>query len=303
MEIQQILGFIAVAQSGSFSQAAQRTLRTQPAVSLQVRALEEEFKTRLFDRLGPQKVTLTDEGRLLYELLVPIAQDIRQLEERFNEARNRHDQFSVIVASHNSAILNLLPGVVKAFSEQYPKTKLSIVNRQRDGILSMVKNDEAQIGITSIAKPPAWAVYEVLGRFRRVLICKHDHPLKAAKRITLEEIARYPLILPPIGSNTRAAIDRAFAGKGVSYELALEVMGREAVKSFVGLGLGVTILSEYYLSRENRRSLIVKDVSEHFGHSESGLLLRKGRHLNQAARHFMELVRKEIKKAGPAAAR
>ena len=66
----------------------------------------------------------------------------------------------------------------------------------------------------------------------------------------------------------------------------------------MGSGLGVSILSEYYLTRENRRSLIVKDVSEHFGCSESGLLTRKGRHLNQAARHFMELVRKVVKRAG-----
>jgi DNA-binding transcriptional LysR family regulator len=296
MEIQQLLGFIAVAQTGSFSHAAERTHRTQPAISLQIRALEEEFETRFFDRIGSQKVTLTDDGRLLYELVEPVVNDIRNLGERFNEARNQLDSFIVKVASHNSAILYLLPQVVKSFMERYDKAKLSILSRPREMILSMVKNDEAQIGITSIIKPPIWADYETLGRFKRVLICQKGHPLEKAKKITLQEIAKYPLILPPLGSNTRMAIDQAFSNQEISYELVLEVMGREAVKNFVETGLGVTIINEYYLTKENRHRLIVKDVSEFFGYSESGLLVRKGKYLNRAAKHFIELVRREVKR-------
>jgi DNA-binding transcriptional LysR family regulator len=296
MEIQQLLGFIAVAQSSSFSKAAQRTLRTQPAVSLQIRALEEEFKTRLFDRLGPHKVTLTDDGKLFYDLVEPIVRDIRLIDERFKEARNTLDNFNVSVASHNSAMMYLLPQVVKTFRVKYQNAKLTIVNRSREDILSMVRNDEAQIGITSITKPQAWADYKILGKFRRVLICRKDHALKNIKKITLEEISKYPLILPQVGSNTRMAIDGVFSEKGLSYQLALEVRGREAVKEFVEMGLGVSILSEYYLSRENRRNLIVKDVSTHFGFSETGLLVRKGRYLNHAARSFMALVFKEMRK-------
>jgi DNA-binding transcriptional LysR family regulator len=295
MEIQQIRGFIAVAHSGSFSKAAELTHLTQPAVSLQIRALEEEFKTQLFDRLGPNKVTLTDDGKRFYDLIEPIARDIRQLNERFDEERNRLDHLGVIVASHNSAILYLLPEVVKTFIKEFPKASLSIVNRPRDAILTMIKNDEAQIGITSIIKPPPWAEYEVLGRFKRVLICRKDHPLSSLKKVSLKEIAKHPLILPTVGSNTRKAIDQAFSDKGLSYELAMEVMGREAVKSFVGMGLGASILSEYYLSDENRRSLTVKDVSEYFGHGESGLLVRKGRHLNHAAKYFIDYVRREVR--------
>ncbi len=300
MEIQQLLGFIAVAKTGSFSAAARRTHRTQPAVSLQVRALEQEFGTRLFERLGPQRVTLTEEGRLLYDLVEPIVGGITQLEERFNEARKKLDRFSVTVASHNAAILYLLPDVVKAFAKQFPKAKLSVVNRPREGILSMVKNDEAHLGITSIVTPPAWAEYEVLGRFRRVLICRKDHPLMRSKKMPLAEIARHPLILPPIGSNTRAAIDEAFRKEGLTYELALEVTGREAVKSFVEAGLGLSILSEYYLSREDRKSLMVTDVSTYFGHSEAGLLTRRGRYLNHGVRYFADLVRRELRSAGQA---
>jgi DNA-binding transcriptional LysR family regulator len=293
MEIQQLLGFMSVAKSGSFSQAAKRTFRTQSAVSQQIHALEEEFKTTLFDRLGSHKVTLTDDGKLFYDLVNPIVSDIQLIGERFNEARNMLDNFSVIVASHNSAIQYLLPQVVKTFTKKYQKTKLTIINRSRDDILSLVRNDEAQIGITSITKPPAWADYKILGKFRRVLICKKDHPLKGSKKITLEAIAKYPLILPEIGSNTRMAIDRAFSETGIPYQLALEVRGREAVTKFVEMGLGVSILSEYYLSRENRHNLIVKDVSTYFGFSETGLLVRKGRHLNHAAKSFMALVIKE----------
>jgi DNA-binding transcriptional LysR family regulator len=295
MEIQQLLGFIAVAQNGSFSKAAQRTHRTQPAVSLQIRSLEEEFNTRLFNRLGQQEVTLTEDGALLLVLIEPIVSDIKQLNERFNEARNKLDYFNVVLASHNSIIQHLPPDIVKSFNVKYPKTKLSIVSRSRDGIISMVKNDEAQIGITSIEKPPVWAEYEVLGQFRRVLICSKRHPLKSAKKVTPEEIADYPLIIPPNSSDIRTAIDRVFNEKGISYGSILEVTGREAVKDLVMTGIGLSILSEYYLSNENRRRLSIKDVSMYFGYSEVGFLVRRGRHINHAARYFMELVREEVK--------
>jgi len=294
MEIQQLIGFLAVAQSGSFSIAAQKTHRTQPAVSLQIRALEQEFNTRLFDRLGPQKVTLTDDGKVLFDLIEPIVKDIRQVEERFNDIRKQSDNFSLIVASHNTAIMYLLPDVVKVFKSQYPTSLLSVINRQRETILSMVRNDEAHIGITSLKIPPSWANYEVLGKFRRVLICNHDHPLLDKKRMTLEDIARYPLILPPIGGNTRSAIDDAFSKERVSYNLVLEVRGREAVKHFVEIGLGISILSEYYLPKEASQNVIMKDASNFFGYSESGLITRKGRYLSSGVKHFIAIVRKQI---------
>ena len=296
MEIQQLLGFFAVAKSGSFSQAAKSTFRTQSAVSQQINALEKEFKTRLFDRLGQQKVTLTDEGRLFYVLADPIVRDIQGINERFQEARNTPDNFQVSVASHNSAIQYLLPHVVKAFTDKYKTTKLTIVHRNRDDILSLVRNDEFQIGITPITKPPAWADYTMLGKYGRVLICRNDHPLKNSKKITLEEIAKYPLLLPDIVSDTRKAIDKAFNEKGITYQLALEVRGREAVNKFVEMGMGVSIMSDYYPTRKNRQNLIAKDVSALFGFSETGLLVRKGRHLNQAAKSFIELVIKEAGK-------
>lgn len=295
MEIQQLIGFIAVAQQGSFSRAAQKTFRSQPAISLQIKALEDELKTRLFDRFGPHKVILTDDGKLLYDLVEPVVGNILQLGERFNEARNQLDSFQVKIASHNSAIMYLLPQVVSDFTKQYPNARLSIVNRGREGILAMVKNDEVQIGITTIRNIPVWADYEVLGRYRRLLVCRKDHPLKRIKKITLQDISKYPLILPPIGSMTREAIDRAFNEKGISYELALEVLGREGVKNFIEIGIGISILSEYYLTSENRRNLIVKDVSEDFGYGESGIVVRKSRHLNRAANLFIELVRREAR--------
>jgi LysR family transcriptional regulator, putative pyruvate carboxylase regulator len=295
MEIQQFLGFIAVAQDGSFSKAAQRTHRTQPAISLQIRALEEELNTRLFNRLGQQKVTLTEDGSLFLDLIEPIVSDIKQVKERFNEARNKLDYFNVVVVTHDSIVQHLPPGMVQSFNKQFPKTKLSVVSRARDGILSMVKNDEAHIGLTSMEKLPAWAEYEVLGHFRRVLICSKKHPIKSAKEVNIKEIAGYPLIIPPSSRDTRIAIDQAFSKERVSYGSVLEVTGREAVKDLVMTGIGISILSEFYISNIDRKKLIVKDVSNYFGYSESGFLWRKGRYLNYAARYFMDLVRKHVK--------
>jgi len=117
--------------------------------------------------------------------------------------------------------------------------------------------------------------------------------LKNSKRITLEEISKYPLILPDVRSNTRKVIDSVFKDKGISYQLAMEIRGREAMNKFIEMGLGISVMSEYYLQKENLHNLITKDVSTLFGFSETGLIVRKGRYLNQAAKSFIELVIKE----------
>jgi DNA-binding transcriptional LysR family regulator len=291
MEIQQLKGFVAVVQNGTFSGGAIATHRTQPAVSLQVQALEEEFGVELFTRIGKTKLVLTEEGKKFYELASPLLRDIESFPYRFGEAQGQIEEVPVRVATHITVMAYLLPPIVKEFRKRFPRAELSILSRTREEILCMVQHAEVDLGITSLSTVPSDLDYTVFFRSRRVLILPKKHALAKRKTITLEDLSECPLILPPRQSNTRVIIDAKFKEQGLSYRTAMEVMGREGTKAYVAMGVGASIVNDYVLSKADRTQLVIKDVSHLFGQAERGILVRKSAWLPEAVKGFMGMVR------------
>mgnify|MGYP000550044802 CR=1 FL=1 len=290
MEIQQLRGFHAVAKYKSFTIAAQKTQRTQPTISLQIKALEDELGVQLFERLGPRRVTLTIDGKILFELTAPMVQEFDLLISKFNEARGRYTTTTVRLVTHSSVMIYLLPPVIKKFKDLYPDCHLQILNRGRDEMLGMLESGEADFGITSLNNAPSQIDYKVFSRFNRILIATKNHPLSKKANITLEDIAQYPLILPTQESTTRKSIDQLFAKHGLKCDIAMEVVGRTAIKTYVEMNLGTSIMNEYYVTPEDKKKLFVKNLSTYFGTAETGMVTRKGRILSQPVREFMKLV-------------
>ena len=294
MEIQQLRGFHAVAKYKNFTIAAQKTQRTQPTISLQVKALEDELGVRLFERLGPKKVALTTEGKILLDLTAPLLQEIEQVKTRFNEARGNYSTSSVTLATHSSVMIYLLPPIIKKFKQQFPDCRLTILNRSRDEMLQLLENGEIDFGITSLSVIPPSIEYRIFSRFNRILIALKSHPIAKKSSVTLEDIARYPLILPNQESTTRKMIDQLFDKHGLRCDITMEVVGRTAIKTYVGMNLGISILNEYYVTPEDKAKLYAKNVSNYFGKAETGILTRKNRLISQPARQFIDLILKQV---------
>ena len=290
MEIQQLRGFHAVAKYKNFTVAAQKTQRTQPTISLQVKALEDELGVKLFERLGPRRVTVTPEGKILLELTASILQDVDSLESRFREALGNYSSSRVAVATHTSVMVYLLPPIIQKFKSVYPTCHLTILNRNRDEMIKMLEAGEIDVGITSISHAPNTIDYRVFSRFNRILIATKDHPISKLKQVTIQDIAKYPLILPAQDSTTRRLIDNLFQQHGVKPEVAMEVVGRTAIKTYVSMNLGLSIINEYYLTQQDRDHLFVSDVTEYFGQAETGIVLRKGRLLPKPAKDLIDFV-------------
>lgn len=291
MEIQQLKGFQAVAKFRNFTIAAQKTGRTQPTISLQVKALEEELGVKLFERLGPKKVRITPEGKILQELSAPLLQEFGNLHMRFNEARGIYNTSSVTLVTHSSVMIYLLPRIVKQFKARYPDCHLCILNRSQKEIASMLELGEADFGITSLNNVSPSLEYKMFSRFNRILIAQKEHPLAKKGTITLEDIASYPLVLPTRDSNTRKIIDQRFEEKGLEYELAMEIVGRTAIKTYVGMNLGISIINEYYVTEEDKSKLYVKNMSRHFGKAETGIVVRKEKSLSQPAKELIKMIK------------
>lgn len=294
MEIQQLKGFHAVAKYLNFTVAAQKTHRTQPTISLQVKSLEEELGVKLFERLGPKKVSLTKEGQLFLEITTPILHEFSSIQAKFNEARGLFHTSNLQIVTHSSVMIYLLPPVIKKFKELYPQVKLLILNRPRKEMIKMVENGEVDIGISSLDAIPPALDYQIFSRYDRILIANKKHEIAKKTNVTLEEISKYPLVLPNIDSNTRKMIDRAFAEANLSYDLTMEVVGRSAIKAYVEMDLGLSIINEYYVTEEDKKTLFVKNMSKHFGKAETGILVRKNRALPKTAETFISLLKKEM---------
>jgi DNA-binding transcriptional LysR family regulator len=290
MDIQQLKGFVAVATEKSFSRAAKKVYRTQSAVSLQVKALEDDLGTRLFDRIG-RKTELTKDGSLLLELASPLIQDFGMLRKQFDERKCGSDKGELRITAHEPVIAYLLPRPIQVFKKNYPGVRIAILRKKKDEILNAILNGEADLGISSLKKIPSSIEYQVIARYPRVIIAPKDCPLAKKKTVTMKDIAGYALLLPPAGGSiTRESVDRAFSLNGLDYALALETSGRQAVKSYIELGFGISVLNSSDITEEDRKKFFIADVSRFFGFSERGLLRRKSKHLPKFALDFIDLL-------------
>jgi len=220
----------------------------------------------------------------------PLLEDFESLKARFDEARGNLQSGTVTIATHGSVMTYLLPDVIKQFQKNYPESQLTILHRSREEIVSMVSHGEADLGITSLRSIPNNLEYHLLARFSRILIASKSSPFAKKRRITLQDIAEQPLILPTRETNTRTVIKKAFEDQGITPTVAMEVAGREAVKTYVELDLGIAIMNEYYLTKEDRKTLTVKDVSDFFGRAERGLIIRKGKYLSLPVKAFLQVL-------------
>lgn len=290
MDPQQLRGFLAVAREKSFSKGARKTFRTQSAVSLQVKALEEELGTRLFDRISPRKTELTKDGSLLLELVSPLMNDLETLTGRFNERRGEIRQGEIRISTHEPVLTYLLPKVIKEFRRSYPKVQLTLSRKDKAENLQAVLNGEVDMAISHLKKAPPSVDYHVIGEYNRVLIAPKGHPLAKKRDITLKDIAEYPLILPPESTSTRKIVDQVFRKHGLTYTLALEITGREAIKKYIELGFGVSVINDSVVSKEDKKNFFVRNISDYFGFSERGIIMRKGKHRPQYLTDFIKLV-------------
>jgi DNA-binding transcriptional LysR family regulator len=285
--LQQLRGFCYAAQTGSISRAAERLLLRQPSVSMQIQALEREFNTTLFERHGP-RISLTPAGKVLYELALPLVEGLDSLRESFEGQRDVITGGRLDIAAGESTILYILPPFVKAFVQAYPAVELKLHNvTGRDG-LAMLRAGEVDFAAGSMMDLPEDIEYHPVFTYDPMLITPVGHPLAVKRDITMEDLARHPLILPPRHLTTWRVVDLVFKQHDLNYEVRLEAGGWEVIKKYVELGLGVSIVTSICLTGGEKLEAI--SLSKYFPQRTYGVVLRKGKFLSPQAQRFIELM-------------
>jgi DNA-binding transcriptional LysR family regulator len=285
--LKQLRAFCYATQSNSISKAAERLFLSQPSVSLQVKALENEMDLTLFERRGP-RIELTPDGRVLYELASPLVEAIDNLAITFAERRGNIESGELNIAAGESTILYILPEFTQRFAKIHPGIQLRLHNvTGRDG-LAQVRADEVDFAVGSILDFPNDISYQPIFTYDTMLITPLGHPLTKKKSVSLEDISPYGLILPPRHLSTWRAVNLVFQQHDVPYKVSLEAGGWEVIKRYVELGIGVSIVSGLCLTGEDQVAAI--SLAKYFPKRSYGVVIRRGRFLSPEARLFIDMM-------------
>ncbi len=285
--------FCQTVRLGSVSRASEALFVSQPAVTQQLQALERELGVVLFERSG-RRLVPSREGQLLYEMAQPLVESIDGLEASFRDKVRGLDAGELNIAANSSTILYLLPKIVERFRQRHPTVRLTLHNAISADGTDLLRSDAADLAVGSMMDVPADLSYAPVYRFQQVLIAPPDHPLTARKRITLEALSPYPLVLPPRRQITWRLVDLVFQQHRVPYTVALEVGGWEVIKQYVAMGMGISIVPALCLNDGDRDKLAIRTMDDYFPARSYGVVVRKGKFLSPQARAFVELIQPDL---------
>lgn len=292
MDLDQMRGFLETAREKSFTKAAEKLFLTQPAVSLQIKALETELGTKLFERRGKQ-VLLTEAGRLLFErseevlaLVSRVQQDIASLDEL------KSGRLSVGTSDTNCAYV--LPPVVKSFRDAYPGVELRLTDRMSAEVVRLVLEGVVDFGLATLPVAESRVKTEFLFVRDDVVICPAGHPLGQYSQVQFEDLVNYPFLMLEKGSTSRALLDRILLEAGLQAKVVMELGSIEVIKRFVEIGLGISLVPEVAVREEVRNKRLVAVRVDGLPGREVGVVLRRGGHLSRASEVFLEFLKAHV---------
>lgn len=245
--------FHTVAKVMSFTKAAETLHMTQPAVTFQVKQLEDFFNTRLFDRTH-NKITLTDAGKVVYDYADQILEHYEKMNSEVRELTGEVTGTLVVGASTTIAEY-MLPSLLGAFKKEFEDVNIRLQVGNTDAIVSMVENNMIDLGLVEAPVQNKNLEVDVCRIDEMQLICPPDHPLAKRDKVTVEDFRKYPYISREEGSGSRAVIDAYIREQGFSYSdlnVVMELGSPEAVKMAVESEVGLAVVSRTTLSKELR---------------------------------------------------
>lgn len=278
----------AVARHSSFTRASEELHLTQPAVSTQIKQLEEAVGMPLFEQIG-KKIFLTEAGKEMYAFSRAIAQQFRDVESVLDDMKGvKRGTLSLTVTSTGNYFA---PYLLAAFVDRHPGTQVHLEVRNREEVVSQLQENVPDMVV--MGTPPHNIELQAQAFLRNplVIIAPPDHPLVGVDQVPLIRLIGENFILRERGSGTRMAVERFFQQRGVKINTSMEMSGNEAIKHAVMAGLGLGIVSlhtlEFELALDRIAILSVEDFPIM---KEWYLVTRSGKRMSPIAQAFHEFV-------------
>ncbi len=250
--------FQTVARLLSFTKAAEELHMTQPAVTFQVRQLEEQYNTRLFDRTH-NRISLTEAGRKVYESAVHIFELYAEMDNAVRELTGNVGGVLILGASSTIAEY-MLPVLLGDFKKEYPDVSIRLKVSNSDGIVSQVENNTIDLGVVEAPVNNKNLVVEQCRTDELVLIVPPGHELATRDKVSPKELINYPFICREEGSGTREVMLESMSADGGSaadLNIVMELGSLEAIKGAVEAGMGISVLSSATVVKELKLGSLV----------------------------------------------
>jgi DNA-binding transcriptional LysR family regulator len=288
MDFDQLHTFLEIVRLKSFSKAAQTCYRTQPAISAQIRQLEQELKTDLFERFG-SRISLTTAGKIFSEYAEQILDLRRRAQDTLHELE-LVPRGELVIAANEATCIYVLPGVFSEYKKQFPAVQLQVNRSFGARVVEAVMENIADFGLTQLPIPEKRVQIVDIYRDEIRALVPARHPLPDQKAVTCGQLAEYPLLLPKSGT-TRARLDRWFETVEDHMNISMELDSTEMMKRFVIAGLGIAFIAvsncreEIAAGKVRALPLAPEPMAR-----KLGLIYRKDKALSKAALGFIHVM-------------
>ncbi|MBM3337938.1 MAG: CysB family HTH-type transcriptional regulator [Betaproteobacteria bacterium] len=270
-----------VRQNFNLTDVANVLFTSQPGVSRQIRELEEELGIDIFERNGKRVTGLTEPGKDVMPIIERLLQEAKNLQQVGQEYSGKTAGTLVIATTHTQARY-VLPHVVQDFRRTFPDVRISLRQSSPEHIAEWVLSGKADIGLATEGLKQfdgltSFPCYE----WNHVVVVPNTHPLLGKNKISLEDLAAYPLITYDQGFTGRSHIDEAFAQKGIVPDIVLTAMDSDVIQQYVSLELGVGIVASM-AAEDNLKPGLMAITAEHlFSPNTTRVAVRNGAFLRQ----------------------
>ncbi|HWU67268.1 MAG TPA: HTH-type transcriptional regulator CysB [Stenotrophobium sp.] len=277
MKLRQLHYIHEVAQRGlNVTAAAEALFTSQPGVSKQIRLLEEELGVDIFLRNGKHLAEITPAGRRILEYTSRLLAEVENIRNIAGEFRDT-DRGDLTIATTHTQARYALPPVIQKFRARYPKVSLHLHQGSPPQIAKMAAEGLADFAIAT----EAMEHYEQLVmlpcyRWNRCVLVKPDHPLATSRKLTLEDVARYPLVTYTFGFTGRSTLDQAFAAQALKPDVVLTAVDADVIKTYVRAGLGIGIIAEMAYDERLDKDLLRLPAGHLFASSTTHIGFRHG---------------------------
>jgi LysR family cys regulon transcriptional activator len=290
MKLQQLRYLCEVVQQGLNLSTAAETLHTsQPGISKQIKLLEDELGVELLVRNGKRITAVTPPGKTILLIAQRILQETENLKQAVRDYSNQ-DSGSLTIATTHTQARYALPEVIRRFTARYPRVKLSLIQGNPVQICEFTLNGQADICIAT----EAIATFEELAmlpcyHWNRCVIAPPRHPILKQQALTLETIAKYPIITYDHAFAGRSQINHAFATRGIKPNVVLTAIDSDVIKTYVALGLGIGILAKMAFDPARDKNLRALDASHLFESSTTRIGVLRNAYLRGYVYDFIEM--------------
>lgn len=287
MDFDQLHTFLEIVRLKSFSKAAQTCYRTQPAISAQIRQLEQELKTDLFERFG-SRISLTTAGRIFAAFAEQMMDTRRRAQDAIDELEVV-PRGELVIAANEAICIYMLPAVFSEYKKLFPAVQLQVNRSYGSRVVEAVMENVADFGLrqTPVTEKRV-EVCEVFTDEVRAVV-PAGHPLASKKTISGEDIVPYPLLLPQSGT-TRARLDEWLESLQSQLKISMELDSTEMMKRFVVAGLGISFLATSNCREEVASGTIATlRLAPEPMIRTTALVYRKDKALSKAAQGFIDV--------------